>query len=647
MVVVIRGTVTNSTRIIADNPSRSATGWTRLHLRVLATSDLHVNLLPYDYFADRPASHMGLARTATLVRQLRAEVANCLLLDNGDFLQGTPLADLEAQRPNGAAHPMIAAMNALGYDAANLGNHEFNFGIDYLRNAIDKADFPVVSANVMRRAAAGPPQALPFAQPYALLTRRLSDTRNDQHDLTIGIIGLAPPQITKWDAFILDDAITTEDIVAAARFQVPKLRAAGADLVIVLGHTGIGDSTHTTFMENAALPLAALPGIDALVLGHTHDVFPGPDFSASPEIDPIAGTIHGKPAVMPGHYGSHLGVIDLILCRPVKGRWKVETHNSRALPIARADPAGMVALVDSDPPIVRATSADHARALAFIRQPIGTTARPLHSYFAQVAPDSTLRLVSDAQTALVLRTLTHGLRKGLPLLSAIAPVRAGGRGGPDNYIDISAGPLVLRNASEMYQFPNLLCTLRLTGGQIADWLEQSASVFNQITPGTHGHSLLDPIRPSYNFDVIFGLGYLIDLSAPPRFDPDGRCIDPGAHRIVGLTHAGKPVRAQDQFLVVTNSYRAGGGGNFAMLADAPVVHRNPTTLRDAIIDHIRATPRIDPAPVRNWGFTPMPGTSVVFSSGPGGRAHLDAIAGLTIRDAGPDTGGFWRYAIDL
>ncbi len=634
------------TRIEPDNATRIG-GGARLYLRVLATSDLHVNLLPYDYFADRPAAHIGLARTATLVRKLRAEVANCLLLDNGDFLQGTPIADMVALAPDGTPHPMIAAMNTLGYDAASLGNHEFNYGIDYLRTAIDGADFPVVSANVMGRAGAGPPQRLSFARPYTLLTRRLRSPDQSLHDLTIGIIGFAPPQITKWDAHILKNAITTEDILAAAEIHVPRLRAAGADLVIALGHTGIGPCHHSPFMENAGLALAAVPGIDALVLGHTHDVFPGPGFAAGPAIDPVAGTLHGKPVVMPGHYGSHLGVIDLILDRGATGAWKIHAHSSRALPIARREAFGMVPLVDSDAPIVDATSADHARALAFIRQPIGHTARPLHSYFAQVAPDPTLRLVADAQTAMVTPGLPADLRNSLPLLSAIAPVRAGGRGGPDNYIDIPAGPLVLRNASEMYQFPNTLCVLRLNGAQVAAWLEQAASLFRQIAPGTQDQILLDPCIPSYNFDVIFGLDYQIDLSVPPRYGPGGQCLDPQARRIVGLTHAGKTVDEADEFLVVTNSYRAGGGGDFRMLTGACVVHATPVTLRDAIVAHIRTNQTIDPAHTLNWRFVPMPGTSAIFSSGPGGRAHLGSLRGRTIRDVGPDTEGFWRYAIDL
>ncbi len=631
------------TKIIPDHTTRALGGGVRVQLRVLATSDLHVNLLPYDYFADRPASHIGLARTATLMRRLRAEVDNCLLLDNGDFLQGTPIADMVAQTPRNTRHPMIAAMNMLGYDAASLGNHEFNFGIDYLRSAIEGADFPVVSANVSGRTGAGSVQGLSFARPYTLLTRRLRGPDQSLHNLTIGIIGFAPPQITKWDAHVLNDAITTSDILAAAKVHVPRLRAAGADLVIALAHTGVGAGQHVPFTENAGLALAAVPGIDALVLGHTHDVFPGPAFAMGRGIDPVAGTLHGKPAVMPGHYGSHLGVIDLILDRTAAGTWTIHAHSSRALPIARRDSIGMVPLVDSDAPIVDATSADHARALAFIRQPIGHTARPLHSYFAQVAPDPTLRLVADAQRAAVIAALPDDL----PLLSAIAPVRAGGRGGPDNYIDTPAGPLVLRNASEMYQFPNTLCVLRLSGAQVVAWLEQAASLFRQITPGTQGQILLNPCIPCYNFEVIFGLDYQIDLSRPPRFGPGGRCIDPDARRIVGLTHAGKAVADGDEFLVVTNSYRAGGGGDFRMLAGANVVHTAPITLRDAIVAHIRAAQTVDPAPTPNWNFAPMPGTTAIFSSGPGGRAHLGTLTGRTIRDAGPDTDGFWCYAIDL
>ena len=282
-------------------------------LRILATTDMHMNVLPYDYLADRPSGRGGLARTASLIARRRAEVDNCLLLDNGDFLEGTPLGDFAARRTAGMdrPHPAIAAMNALAYDAAALGNHDFSFGLAFLRGATDRARFPVLAANLHVRRGRG------FA-PYAIVDRSLRDVAGRQVPMRIGLVGFLPPQTAEWDRDLSSDLIC-DDIVATAGRIVPQMRRAGAQIVIALAHTGIGDPAARPGMENAATALAATPGIDAVIAGHTHQVFPGRDFRAIPGIDPQRGTLAGKPAVMAGFGGSHLGVIDLRLRRDGAG----------------------------------------------------------------------------------------------------------------------------------------------------------------------------------------------------------------------------------------------------------------------------------------------------------------------------------------
>ena len=256
-----------------------------VHLRVIETTDLHLHLLPYDYYADRPWDGIGLVSAARLIEQARAEAPNALLFDNGDFLQGTPMGDYVAHERGlreGDVHPIIAAMNALDFDAITLGNHEFNYGLDFLMRAIDGAACPVVSSNLATRLGADPRRDRTLIKPYVLLDRQVTDGMGVAHPIRIGVIGFAPPQVVDWDNHALDGRLFARDIVGAARAWVPEMIEAGADLILALAHTGIGAARHSDGMENAAVPLARVPGIDALLTGHSHLVFPSPVFGAMP-----------------------------------------------------------------------------------------------------------------------------------------------------------------------------------------------------------------------------------------------------------------------------------------------------------------------------------------------------------------------------
>ena len=300
----------------------------KARLRILATTDLHMHILPYDYFTDAPSHTRGLARTASLIHAARAEDGSdaCLLVDNGDFLTGTPMDDQIAQRMEAPGtdlaepHPMIAVMNRLGYDAATLGNHDFDHGFARLERVLEHAEFPFVLANVDR-----PPTgkaASPFLPPHTILTREVPDQTGTLRPLRIGVTGLLPPQSIR-PRRTLKTLPRTEDMVEAARQVVPALRAQGADLVLVLAHTGIGEATNHPGLENALIPLSHVPGIDAIIGGHAHQVFPGP-FAAphAPDVSPATGHINGVPVAVPGFWGSHLGVMDLDL-RFENGTWSV------------------------------------------------------------------------------------------------------------------------------------------------------------------------------------------------------------------------------------------------------------------------------------------------------------------------------------
>lgn len=626
-----RGDTTGSTALAAQ-------GDCGLSLRLLATSDMHMNVLPYNYFADRPCDRVGLARTASLVAQRRREVRNALLLDNGDFLQGTPMGDLAAAamgRTPRRIHPAIAAMNAMGYDAAAIGNHDFNFGISFLRAVTGRAGFPFLAANL--RARRGPP----FRR-YVILRREMIDWHGQHTEVSIGVVGFAPPQTADWDLDLSLD-LACDDIIDTARRVIPEMRAEGAQIIVALAHSGIGSLSPRPGMENAATALADVPGIDVLVAGHTHEVFPGPAFPLSPGVDPVAGTLAGKPAVMPGFGGSHLGIIDLQLRPDGTGGWHVANFVSRAEAVDSALPS----LAEVARPVMTA----HRETLRHLRRRVGRSLTPLSSYFALIGDDPGLRLVNMAQRWHVRQRLKGSEWAGLPVLSASAPFRAGGRGGPQHYTDVPAGPLSLRHLADLYSFPNRICAIRLSGAQLADWLERSACLFRRVLPGQIDSPLIDPAFPCYNFDVVDGVTWQVDLSTPARFAPDGRLIDARTRRIRDLRWQGRPVTAGDMFVLATNSYRLASCGLFSpLVAGNEVALRGEDLTRDILRHYVRRRRRIAIDAPPHWGFSPMPGASAVFDTGPGGLAHLAQVAmrhDARLEHAGDGPGGFARFRIHL
>ncbi|OWU70591.1 bifunctional 2',3'-cyclic-nucleotide 2'-phosphodiesterase/3'-nucleotidase [Marinibacterium profundimaris] len=635
---------------IALHPFSARAQAGQAHLRIMETTDIHVHIYPYDYYADRPVDTVGLARTATLINGIRAESANSILLDNGDFLQGNPMGDYiayERGMSEGDAHPMITAMNALGFEASVLGNHEFNYGLPFLMNSVAGAHFPVVCANVARETGATPREDKTLVPPYVILERMLTDGAGKSHRIRIGIIGFVPPQIMTWDRRHLEGNVTARDIVETARAWVPQMREEGADIVIALSHSGIGEAEHIDGQENASIPLAGVDGIDAVLTGHHHRVFPGPDYADTPGVDAEAGTIMGKPAVMAGYWGSHMGLIDLMLERDSNG-WRIASHTSEARPIyRREEDRSITPLVESDETILASVEEEHEATLEYVRRAVGETDAPLHSYFALVADDPSVQIVSNAQTWYIAQMMQGTEHEGLPVLSAAAPFKAGGRGGPEYYTEVAPGPIAIKNVADLYLYPNTVRAVRITGAQVKEWLERSAGMFNQITPGETDQVLLNPDFPSYNFDVIDGVEYQIDLSQPARYDKSGAVVAPDAHRIVNLTFNGAPIDPAQEFIVATNNYRAGGGGNFPGANPSTVVFEGPDTNRDVIVRYIVEQGTVSPSADANWTFAPMEGTTVLFDTGPAAEAYMDAVDGVSIEAAGDGPDGFARYRIRL
>lgn len=628
--------------------ARAAEG--QVHLRIMETTDLHVHVFPYDYYSDRPVDTVGLSRTASIIGDIRAEATNSMLVDNGDFLQGNPMGDYiayERGMKEGDMHPIITAMNTVGFDAGTIGNHEFNYGLDFLMKSAAGAEFPIVLANLATEKGAAPRDDTTLFKPYVILDRTVTDGAGASHAIKVGIIGFTPPQVMNWDSKHLQGNVEARDIVETARAYIPEMKEAGADIIIALSHSGIGSANETEGMENASVPLASVDAVDAVMTGHSHLVFPSPTYADYAAVDVDKGTIHGKPAAMGGFWGSHLGVIDLMLEREA-GEWRVVSTASEARPISkRNEDRSVTALVEDDPAVLDSVRQQHEETLAYVRRAVGKTSAPLHSYFALVADDPSVQIVSIAQKWYIEQMMEGTEYEGLPILSAAAPFKAGGRGGPEYYTDVPAGDVAIKNVADLYLYPNTARAVKVNGQQLKDWLERSAGMFNQVEVGKADQTLLNTEFPSYNFDVIDGVTYQIDLSQPSKYGPKGEPLNADANRIVDLAFDGQPVTPGMKFIIATNNYRASGGGSFPGAMGDTIIFEAPDTNRDVIVRYIVEQGTINPSADANWSFAPLDDTSVLFETGPKARDYMADVKGVTIEDAGDGADGFAQFRIKL
>lgn len=595
-----------------SQPHASASDTPQISLCLLATTDLHGALNSYDYFADQPGTYPALTRIATLVQAARAEAPNTLLLDNGDFLQGTPLTDLISdRRPEGLEHPSVLAMNAMGYDAIALGNHEFDVDLQRLTELLGQIDAPVLCANLTTTANA-PTGLADRWQPQILLDRDLVDDTGQSHSLRIGLFGILPPQVLSWDHSRVAGKLIAEDSVQASRRAVQTLRNSGADLVIGLAHTGLSAMPTQDGMENAGRQIAAIPGLDALILGHTHLLFPGAAQPQHPEVRPDLATVHNTPTMQPGANGGWLGRMTLTLGRSESG-WQVQGHKVTLLDALK---------VAEDETLSQTLAPAHAWVLNQLRQPIGHIRTPLHSGLAMLPGCATVRIVAEALLEHASKAQVGTNWSDLPLLASAAPQKCGGRGGPAHFTRIPAGEIALNNISDLQFFPNDASVLKLTGAELVEWLEMSAGLYHQIMPGQIDQPLRRPDFPIYNADAIYGLNFEIDLTQPARYAPDGTLATPGAHRIRNLRWRGAPLPPDQTFALAVNNYRAGGGGNYPNANPERILLEDQTKIRDLLITAFsNGDPSTSdtPPPAR---FTPIPGATALFETSPDMRQIL-------------------------
>lgn len=622
-------------------------------LRILETTDLHSNMMDFDYYKDTPTEKFGLVRTASLIDAARGEVKNSVLVDNGDLIQGSPLGDYMATRglKKGEVHPVYKAMNTLDYTVGNLGNHEFNYGLKYLHDALAGAKFPYVNANII-----DVKTQKPLFTPYLIKETNVVDQDGKKQTLKIGYIGFVPPQIMTWDKANLDGKVTVNDITETARKYVPEMRAKGADLVVVVAHSGLSADPYQAMAENSVYYLSEVPGVDAILFGHAHAVFPGKDFASIKGADIEKGTLNGVPSVMPGMWGDHLGVVDLVLNND-GGSWKVTQSKAEARPIY--DAAAKKSLAAEDKKLVDVLKHDHDATREFVSKPIGKSADNMYSFLALVQDDPTVQVVNMAQKAYAEHFVQGDpdLAK-LPVLSAAAPFKVGGRkNDPASYVEVEKGQLTFRNAADLYLYPNTLVVVKATGQEVKEWLECSAGQFNQIDPhSSKPQSLInwDGFR-TYNFDVIDGVNYQIDVTQPAKYDGECQAINPQAERIKNLTFNGKAIDPNATFLVVTNNYRA-YGGKFAGTGDSHIAFASPDENRSVLAAWISAESKkageIHPAVDNNWRLAPIHSDTkldIRIETSPSDKAaaFIKDKAQYPMKKVATDDIGFAIYQVDL
>ncbi|MDE9457788.1 bifunctional 2',3'-cyclic-nucleotide 2'-phosphodiesterase/3'-nucleotidase [Xenorhabdus bovienii] len=622
-------------------------------LRVMETSDIHSNLIDFDYFKDKPTEQFGLVRTANLIKTAKAEATNAVLVDNGDLIQGSPLADYMAAKglKKGDVHPAHKLMNTMGYTVGNFGNHEFNFGLDYLKQAIAGAKFPYINANIIDAKT-----GKNYFTPYIIVDTPVKDREGKGHTIKIGYIGFVPPQITIWDKENLDGKVVVNDITETAKKFVPQMKKEGADLIVAIPHSGFSQEPYKAMAENSVYYLSEVSGINAIMFGHAHGVFPSKEYAGIKGVDVANGTVNGIPAVMPGQWGDHLGVVDLVINND-SGEWKTESAKAEARPIY--DKAHKKARVERDNKLAAIIEKENEGTRKFVGKLIGKASANMYSYLALIQSDPTVQIVNDAQIDYTKRFIQGDPDLAdLPVLAAAAPFKVGGRkNAPADFVEVEKGNQTFRNAADLYLYPNTLVVVKASGADVVQWLECSAGMYNQIDPNSaKPQNLLnwDGFR-TYNFDTISGVDYKIDLTQPAKYDTDCQLINKEANRIKDVTYQGKPIDPKATFLIATNNYR-GYGGKFAGTGDNHIAFASPDENRTILASYISRITKekgiVSTQAENNWSFLPIKTDKkldVRFETSPTEKAaiFIKSHAQYPVKYLKNDDVGFAVYQIDL
>ncbi|EPD57697.1 bifunctional metallophosphatase/5'-nucleotidase [Streptomyces sp. HGB0020] len=540
----------------------------RYALTVMGTTDLHGHVFNWDYFKDAEyqdaaGNAQGLARISTLVDQVREERGrrNTLLLDAGDTIQGTPLTYYYAKvdpitAEGGPVHPMAQAMNAIGYDAAALGNHEFNYGLETLRRFEEQLHFPLLGAN-----AVDAKTQRPAFQPYFIKRFRVPGLP----PVKVAVLGLTNPGIAIWDKAFVQGKLEFPGLEEQAARWVPKLKSMGADVVVVSAHSGSsGTSSYgdqVPYVENAAALVAQqVPDIDAILVGHAHVEIP--------ELK-VTNTRTGRTVVLsePLAFAERLSLFDIELVF-ARGRWSVESVSAKVLNSNS---------VADDPKITKLLSDEHAKVVEYVNQVVGTATETLTTAEARYKDAPIVDLITKVQEDVVKAALAGTEYAALPVLAQASPF--------SRTSEIPAGQVTIRDLSSLYVYDNTLVAKVMTGAQLRAYLEYSAEYFVQTAPDV-------PVdvekltnaggRPDYNYDYVSGLAYDIDVAQP------------AGSRIKNLTYGGEVLDDAQEFVLAVNNYRANGGGAFPHVASAKEVWSESTEIRTRIAEWVTAKGVLDP-----------------------------------------------------
>jgi 2',3'-cyclic-nucleotide 2'-phosphodiesterase / 3'-nucleotidase len=542
-------------------------------LTVLGTSDTHGNVYNWDYYRDLEyddSAHndVGVAKLAALVNQIRAERKGkaTLVLDAGDTIQGTPLATYYAkQEPiteTGERHPMARAMNVLHYDAVTLGNHEFNYGLPLLHLWIRQLGFPALAANAVD-AKTGRPAFTPYVIKKVSLGRGAPTLR-------VGILGLTNPGVAIWDRANVEGKLAFTDMVETAAKWVPIMRARGADLVLISAHGGdSGTSSYGPELPNenpSALIAEKVPGIDAILFGHAHREVPQRF---------VTNAQTGAQVLLsePSKWGQRLTRMDFTLVRD-RGRWTITEKKSALL---------NTNTVTEDPKVLAVVRSQHNKTVAYVNQVVATSTEELSAAESRYKDTAILDYINKVQTDTVTAALAGSAYASLPVLSIAAPF--------SRTAVFPQGDVKIKDVAGLYIYDNTLEAVVLTGAEVRAYLEYSAKYFVTLPVGAQPDpaTISDPAVPDYNYDVLSGVDYDIDISRPV------------GSRITRLEIAGAPVAADAQFVVAVNNYRRSGGGNFPGIVK-PQVYNAQQEIRQLLIDWAQAKGEINPADffVPNW-----------------------------------------------
>ena len=558
-----------------------------VRLTVLGTTDLHGNVLNWDYFKnaeynDTASNDIGVAKCATLIKAMRAErgADSCVTLDAGDTIQGTPLAYYYAKIDpitKGSTHPMATAMNAIGYDAAAMGNHEFNYGLDTLDTFRRQLRFPLLCANALDWNT-----GRSVYPTYIIKTVNLKGSK----PIKVGIVGLVTPGVSIWDKANVEGKVKFNGIVEQAKIVVPQVKKAGADVVIVSAHSGADGSSSwgdaIPFVENAATQLAEeVADIDAILVGHAHKEIPQRY---------VVNKATGKQVLLsePLYWGMRVTVMDIDLTK-VRGQWEVASASATLL---------NANTVPEDKQVADLVRPAHQKVLEYVNGVIGTCKQEMTGATACWEDSAAVDLINFVQAQAVKAGLVGTADENTPVLSIAAPFSRTAR--------IPAGDVTVRDVAGLYVFDNTLLGIKFTGKQVKAYLEKSVEYFRQVSsagpvPSAQVTNAVTPAAPSgtpdYNYDVMGGLDkpltYDIDLSVP------------AGNRIRNLSYGGTLVADGDSYVIAINNYRQSGGGGFPDVTTAPVVYNRQNEIRQLIIDWVSANKVIDPATFHavDWKLT--------------------------------------------